>query len=97
MADPPAPDPKAASIQWIRDYADQIGLHYDRLMDGADAWVDGHPSKWGNGQWWDGEYLVEGGTLEGTETDPEFWEHYAIVRDKPVPEKAATNFFSCSC
>ncbi len=97
MVDAPVIDPTAASEAWIRAYADQIDLTYNRLMSGADDWVAGQPSKWGEGKWWDGEYLVDGGTLEGVSTDPEFWRHYAIVRGRDVPEQARTNFFSCSC
>jgi hypothetical protein len=94
---PPA-SAKEESEQWIKQYAESIDIGYRRLMSAADYWVDhGGPSKWSNGEYWDGEYLVDGGTLEGVSTSPDFWKHYQIVRGKDVPEKAKTNFFSCSC
>jgi hypothetical protein len=79
------------SIAWIRDYADRIDLHYNALMNGADDWVATHDGKWG------GEYLVQGGTLEGVSTSPEFWKHYEVVRGKTLDEGMKENFFSCSC
>jgi hypothetical protein len=88
----PQPTTKDESMKWIKEYADGIGLHWSRLLDGADEWVR---SKQDGERW--GEYLVEGGTLEGTSTDPEFWKHYEIVRGITVPEDAKENFFSCSC
>lgn len=92
--DLPAAAPKSgvdASWQWIRDYADGLTLHWATLMDGADDWVASN-----DGSGW-GDYLVQGGTLEGESTSPEFWHHYQIVRGVVVPTAVQTNFFSCSC
>lgn len=81
----------SASEQWIRDYAACIDLSYNRLMAGADEWLESRKGS----QW--GEYLSDGGTLEGVTTDPTFWDHYAIVRGVKVPTEYRENFFSCSC
>jgi len=79
------------SEQWIRDYAAKLDLGYERLMSGADEWIESRKDS----QW--GEYLVDGGNLEGTSTKPEFWDHYAKVRGVEVSTKDRENFFSCSC
>ncbi len=94
---PPPPTEQEISLQWIKDYADGLSLHWSVLMEGADEWLRGEPSKWAEGKYWSGEHLVQGGTLEGESTSPEFWKHYCIVRGKEVPELAKSNFFSCSC
>jgi hypothetical protein len=73
------------SQRWIEDYALRLGLDYQQLMDGADDWVRR------------GEYLCEGGLLEGSYTSDEFWDHYQIVTGKHVNESEKTNFFTCSC
>lgn len=79
------------SEAWIRNYAAELNLGYERLMSGADEWIESRKDS----QW--GEYLVDGGTLEGISTRPEFWDHYAKVRGIEVPTKDRENFFSCSC
>lgn len=90
-AEPPTERPDAVSEAWLRNYAGSIDLTFNTLMNGADDWVRTHDNKWG------GEYLVQGGTLEGVSTHPEFWKHYEILRSVVVPENAQTSFFSCSC
>jgi hypothetical protein len=82
---------KDESMAWIKQYADGLSLHWTRLLEGADEWVE---SKKRGGY---GDYLVEGGTLEGEYTSDEFWRHYEIVRGITLPEDTKTNFFSCSC
>jgi hypothetical protein len=81
----------SASEKWIREYADRLGLTYSDLMAGADDWVRSQEK----GGW--GDYLVQGGLLEGVMTSDEFWPHYENVRNKQVDEKHKANFFSCSC
>jgi hypothetical protein len=54
-------------------------------MDGADDWIRR------------GDYLCEGGLLEGCCTSDEFWDHYQIVTGKQVKERDKSNFFTCSC
>lgn len=85
----PAKSQADESMDWIRFYADSIDLTYNVLMEGADTWVNSRDQYC--------KYLVQGGTLEGTYTDPEFWKHYEIVRGVKVPEDRKENFFSCSC
>lgn len=87
----PPRNAKDDSLDWIKSYADGLGLHWRTLLEGADEWVRSKE----RGRW--GEYLVQGGLLEGERTSDEFWVHYEILRDKDVPEDAKTNFFSCSC
>jgi len=78
-------DEAKMSEEWIKNYADRIGVGYHILMTGADDKIR-----------YD-DYLVQGGTLEGVSTDPEFWKHYEIVRGVTVDEDKKENFFSCSC
>jgi hypothetical protein len=84
-------DEKSESEQWIRSYAAQLDITYNKLMAGADDYLASRKDS----QW--SEYLVDGGTLEGISTDPKFWDHYAIVRGVNVPTEHRENFFSCSC
>lgn len=69
------------SEQWIHDYAASVGLTYQRLMEGAAAWIK------------DREYICEGGLLEGIRVPDEFWTHYEAVTGK----KGEGSFFTCSC
>lgn len=77
--------------RWLRDYADGLGLHYNRLMEGAEDWIRSKE----RGSW--GEYLVDGGTLEGECTSPEFWERYERFKGLSLSDEVKENFFSCSC
>ena len=74
---------KDAARLWIEEYANEVGLDYDDLMDGADNFIK------------DGDYLSQGSLLEGVYTPDEFWIQYEIIRNTKVEDK--TNFFSCSC
>lgn len=69
------------SEKWIRDYAEQIGVEYQELMDNANSYI-----KWGN-------YWCEGGRFESMRIPDEFWIHY----EKLTGEKGEGSFFSCSC
>lgn len=79
------------SEQWIRDYAEELGLGYGSLMQGAENYIYSREQ----GDW--GEYLSYGGLLEGVSTQPEFWEHYSNVTGKELNPDHKDNFFSCSC
>ncbi|MFL9943681.1 hypothetical protein [Paraburkholderia graminis] len=79
------------SEQWIRDFADNMSLRYDVLMDGAREWVDSKK----RGSW--GEYLCFGGLLEGESVPEEFWPHYEAVTGEKVEEDHRGSFFTCSC
>lgn len=82
---------KLTSEQWIRNYAEEIGDGYLPLMAGADRWVSGGAYYYGPDQ---GGYH---GLFEGTDTNPEFWDHYEVVRGVKVPEDKRERFFTCSC
>ena len=73
------------SVQWIKDYADSLGVDYIGLMNAAKDYLD-HD-----------EYYEEGSTLEDKHTSDEFWEHYGIVTGTYVSPERRANFFSCSC
>lgn len=79
------------SKKWVKDYAEGIWLDYNELMEAADSWVASQKDLWG------GSYLNKGGDLEGVYTNPEFWEHYEIIRGVKLPPDTKTNFFTCSC
>ena len=79
--------PVATSLskEWIKTYAQDIGLSYAQLMVATDDWIT------------DGEYLRQGGLLEGVTIPDEFWMHYQHVTGCYVPENRQTSFFSCVC
>lgn len=66
---------------WLFDYAKQIDLTYERLMDGAKEWIEC------------GEYVCDGGRFEGVSVPDEFWEHYKNV----TGQEGFGSFFTCSC
>ncbi len=76
---------KATAESWLRNYAVEIDIGFQRLIDAAGDWLEGE------------DYLVDGGTLDGVVTKPEFWTYYAAFTGKTVPEDKRQNFFSCSC
>lgn len=73
------------SQQWLQNYAGELDVSYEELMSVAD-------SHQGGGY---GDYIVQGGRFEGETTPDEFWDHYAVVRNNPNPNRSS--FFSCSC
>jgi hypothetical protein len=81
-----APKANNESEEWLKWYADEVGLSYQAVMDAADAYVTS------------GRYHTFGyGTPEVVyEKREEFWKHYQIATGKTVEETDAT-FFSCSC
>ncbi len=78
---PQTSDPKEESIAWIKDYAANLNVGYDDLMDSAGEWIKYE------------DYMVRGGILEGEHTSDEFWRHFETV----TGTRGAGNFFSCSC
>lgn len=76
---------------WIKNYANGLGLDVDELMDYADMWIDSRR----RGSW--GSYLCKGGDLEGEYVSDEFWDNYDIVRDRSTDEDERGSFFTCSC
>ena len=80
-----------AAEEWIRNYADGIGLEYQELMYAADDWIESRKDDgWG-------EYLNKGALLEGVSVSSEFWTKYEKVRGEKVEEDYKQNFFTCSC
>ncbi len=71
--------------QWIKNYAEDLGLSYRDLMNGAASWVA------------NGSYLSRGGLLESISTSEEFWEHYQALQDEVIPDYKKRSFFTCAC
>lgn len=69
----------------IAALADEAGLSYDELMDGAQGFVDS------------GEYMSQGGRWEGVYAGDDFWDAFEQVTGKKVPEDNRGGIFSCSC
>jgi hypothetical protein len=85
---PDVPPPREFALPnelWLQDFADNVGLTFAELMEGAKDWID------------DGDYLNRGGLLAGVDVPPSFWTHYEAVTGRKVPAKKQQNFFSCSC
>jgi hypothetical protein len=85
------PTEQSESQRWIEGFADRIRQHPDALMDAAEKWLEA------GGRW-------EGYTYDNTESYkdhwdefPTFWQHYAIVTGKKIPEDKRESFFTCSC
>lgn len=78
-------DVGSPSKNWIRSYADSIGVTYDELMEGASEFVT-HD-----------EYLCQGKRFRGVYLNDNFWPHYQVVTGETVPEEKQQSFFSCSC
>lgn len=76
------------SERWIREYANNLAIDYDELMETAKARTEGHD-----------EYLRGGSNLEGASVSEEFWKHYRILNPggKFDPDMGDDNFFSCWC
>lgn len=87
----PEQSPINRDEEWIRNFADSVGLGYQTIMDGAREWVQGREE----GGW--GEYLNFGGLLEGESVPDEFWDHYDAITGRPTPEEYRGSFFTCSC
>ncbi len=79
---------KEASMQWLRDLGDRVGVSANRLIESAREHIH-DTSGW--------SYLIGGYEMEGESTPPEFWDHYQIVTGELVPSEKRENFFSCSC
>jgi len=77
--------------KWIQNYADELGLDFDELIEYADDWV--RSSKKGHSY----NYLVKGGLLEGEYVSDEFWDHYEAYTGVVVDARDRGSFFSCSC
>jgi hypothetical protein len=80
---------KQAAYNWIDNYRDRLGIEAstEELIGYGESNLDGKY----------GEYLVEGGTLEGECVAEEFWDHLAIYLNREIPDDDRNNFFSCRC
>lgn len=74
-----------ASVKYIHDLAEQVGISYYRLLGAAANYIDS------------GDYITGGAEMEGSYVPDEFWKHYEIVTKSVVPEESRGSFFSCSC
>lgn len=73
------------STNWIKKYAESLGIGYLQLMNGAYDFLR------------TGDYLCIGGVLEGETTSKEFWDHYCIVNSIDPSTITKESFFTCSC
>ena len=103
-------DPVAQAYAWIEAYAanlsdtesdpdDNYGSSgvitaEDLITTGLTHWPDENGNKAG----W-GDYISRGGLLEGTGTDPTFWEKLRVFSELEIPDDEVDqgSFFSCSC
>jgi hypothetical protein len=76
---------KTASELWIRNYAADILVDYNELLQHASFWIESE------------DYWSEGSRFEGEYIPDEFWDHYQAVTGIIVPLEKQGNFFSCSC
>lgn len=79
------PKPNADAVARLEDFADNIGLSYQELLDAADSFVRG------------GNYLCEGGRWEGQGMPDTFWDDFQLVTGTEVAGDKRWSFFSCSC
>lgn len=75
----------SVSEEALRRFADEAGISYLRLMEGAKDFLEND------------EYLIDGGRWEGFRIHDDFWDHYEAVTETKVPETRRRSFFSCSC
>lgn len=79
---------KEASKKWIAEFAELIGITYNKLIEGAREYAHG------------GDYLHMGDNEEYSnhyDKMEEFWRHYEIVTGDIILEGRNGGFFSCSC
>ncbi|QOI72523.1 hypothetical protein pEaSNUABM50_00533 [Erwinia phage pEa_SNUABM_50] len=81
----------AEAFTWIDNYADNLGLNVEELIDYADSWVNSQK----RGSF--GEYLCKGGLLEGEWVSDEFWDNYDVYRSTKTLDEHRGSFFTCSC
>lgn len=72
-------------LQLLQNFAHEIDVSYDELMQGAKDYLD-HD-----------EYMSDGGKFEGTSVPNGFWDAYEAVTGEVVPKDKKDSFFSCSC
>lgn len=80
-----AADPLDKHRARIHAIAEDIGIRYQEMMDGAKDYLEG------------GNYLCDGGRWEGGVDLYDFWDHYEAVTGTKVKEENRGSFFTCSC
>lgn len=96
-------DPLMLAYAWIEAYVENLNsmvqgdphnyqgpITIDELIDTAYSHIESNTS-------WGGGYLSRGGTFEGIDVDPIFWEKLAVLKQIEIPQERRNNFFSCSC
>jgi hypothetical protein len=69
----------------VQDFADEVGLSFDAVMDGAIDHLD------------NGGYLTDGGRWEGQGVPDRFWDAFEHITGRRVGRGDRYSFFSCSC
>ena len=75
---------KVNAEDWLRGYADRIGLGFDTLMDLVSE-------QYGQG------YLVSYGSDMSEEIPDEFWTQMSLYKGETYTSKEGGSYFSCSC
>lgn len=84
----PAASSKSPSEVWLREFAEEVGVSYARLLDSARSWLS-------YGDYHTLNYDTPDIVYRNREA---FWMHYAVVTGEQVPEdKREDTFFTCSC
>lgn len=86
---PITPDARESALGAIRAVAQDLGVSVERMMEGADEWLQSGGSHKG--------YMHFGNDLSYNWNMPAFWDAYALLTGKHVPEDMRQSFFSCAC
>lgn len=69
----------------LEQFADEIGITCDALIEGATAFLD------------HGDMMVGGSNFEGISLPDRFWEHFETLTGRRVSEDDREHFFRCAC
>lgn len=93
-------DPLMLAYAWIEAYVENVNnmlnrdednpISVDELIETAFSHIESNHS-------WGGDYIVRGGTFEGYQMDPTFWDKLAILKQIEIPQDRRQDFFSCAC
>lgn len=80
-------DHATKSRAWVKEHAETLGLADWQLMEDAKHWLqyEEHKVQQGSETWRD------------CFNPGEFWHHYEIVTETPVPEDMKRSFYCCTC
>ena len=93
-------DPVATAYEWLKGYTDNLNSMMNSYEDEDHTPITieelintgmSHLSD----SW--GDYIVRGGSFEGTSIDPTFWDKLAQFKQIEIPMDKRNNFLSCSC